>query len=103
MSNVSIRFECTPEQLKTACKKTFGIEVALPSPSRGNYDIVQGLINALLGVIDANEADPNKTRVHGATGMETPGSWGITIYAKGQNGQSLGEEIARLQTLLGIL
>jgi hypothetical protein len=103
MSNISIRFECTPEQIKAAYKKTFGIEVALPSSSGGNYDIVQGLINTLLGVIDSKEADPDKTRVHGSTGMETPGAWGVTICAKGQNGRLLGEEVAQLQTLLGIL
>lgn len=108
-SDISISFNCTPEQIRAAHQKAFGIQVTVPTV--GHADVVKGLVNTLLGAIDSKVADLEKTEVHppGGAWNKRSGSWGITIVAddfkkqEGPVGRLLAEEVARLQNILGVL
>jgi hypothetical protein len=101
-SKTSITFTCTAEQLKAGYKKALGITVAVPD---SDASLVAGLVNALLDALDAKAADPEATIAEssGFGWTKPPDSWGITIFAKKDvAGSVLGEEVRRLQVLLGI-
>jgi hypothetical protein len=102
-SMTSVSFSCSPEQIRIAYKKAFGISVTVPAS--GNSDVVVGLINTLLGVVDVKVADPSYTAAYpkGIAWNDQSGLWGITIFAGSGNvlnGRLLGEEVARLQALM---
>jgi hypothetical protein len=96
-----ITFDCTPDQLKVAYKRAFGIMISVPTS--GNSHLVVGLVNALLGAVEAKAADRDATDTNPSGGDMPFGSWRIIVFAKkAEDGQLLGNDVKRLQELLGL-